>query len=501
LLLWILLFVGSSWAQCPEDPNDNGVCDTLYVDKYWEQELCPPAAWLVRFPIRVTSDIPDPAVDSISGIVIPLCYSWSAAGYCSLTYYHNNTNLYPLPDLEWSVFRHLPSMDDPQERNFMMDYAEQGTGADWDTRILDLTQGNSFFLSLVPSGTPDQRFPGGSRVLVATMTFKVEQIGWSCDDLTIDSCFWPPTATLLFSRSDAQIYVPRHFLPTTRGIGIPGGSIECPFPDIRSSNGTFQSDGKFRAYVDDCGVVSWVYANWDPLPPGISDADVVFTTGPDTRYADGHVVYTVDDHCLGGGWIRLYLTNNVVNGSVDDCFFEVILSEAPPGVVPESVLALADHSLSLKVFGDDRGCDSVTSIEFEDIWYEPDSLQPPANAPSCQPGYPAVFTWSPAISDTGTWICSFSTLDAGGDPGSDQIVVSVGIAFCGDCIEDALIELGDLIYLIQWLYKAGPAPDPLCRADVNCDGAGDIGINLIKKRLLKRPISAFFCGGAFFFFA
>jgi len=35
--------------------------------------------------------------------------------------------------------------------------------------------------------------------------------------------------------------------------------------------------------------------------------------------------------------------------------------------------------------------------------------------------------------------------------------------------------LGDLIYLIHWLYKGGPAPDPACKADANCDGVGDIG--------------------------
>ncbi|UCB52987.1 MAG: hypothetical protein JSV10_02540 [Candidatus Zixiibacteriota bacterium] len=476
LVVGVLFFLSQGWAQCPEDPNDNGICDTLYVEKFAEDEtLYPPAPWFVRFPIRVTSDVPDPEVDSISGIVIPLCYSWSGAGYCSLTYYHNNTNLYPFPDLEGSVFRHLPSMDDPQERNFMMDFAERMDGTEWDTRIVDLfDQVSTFRLSLVPTGTQDQRFPGGSRVLVAAMTFKVEG-GWSCDYLTIDSCFWPPTGRLAFSRSDAANYIPRHFLPTTRGIGIPGGMIDCPFPDTRNSNGNFQSDDKFRALVDDCGVVSWVYANWDPLPPGISDADVVFTTGPDTRYAEGHVVYTVDDHCLGGGWIRLYLTNNVVNGPVDDCVFEIILSEAPPGVVPESLLALAEHTLMLRVYGDREGCDSVTSIEFDEMWFEPDSLQPPASAPSCEPGYPAVFTWSPAVSDTGIWICSFTATDAGSDMGTDQIVILVGTAFCGDCIDDALIDLGDLIYLVHWLYKGGPAPDPLCRADANCDGAGDIG--------------------------
>lgn len=489
LTLGVLLLPGQSWAACPEDPNDNGVCDTLYVEKYsGDETVYPPAPWFVRFAIRVTNDIPDSAVDSIAGLVIPLCYSWSGAGYCSLSGYWNNTNTYPFPDLERSIFRHLPSMDDPQERNFMMDYAEQGTGVDWDTRILDLfDQVSTFRLSLVPTGTQDQKFPGGSRVLVATMTFKVEMSGLTCDYLTIDSCFWPPTGTLLFSRSDAQIYVPRHFLPATRGIGIPWGSIECPSPDIRNSNGTFQSEDKFRAYVDDCGVVSWVYANWDPLPPGISDADVVFTTGPGTRYAEGHVVYTVEDHCQGGGTIRLHLTNNVINGPVDDCEFEVILLEAPPVMsLPETVLVHAGNDVSMEVSATDANADPV-EIVLDGFWYEPDSLQPPTNEPYYDGENPGLFSWLTAEADTGAWTCLISATDICGAADVEQVTIRVGVPFCGEANGDGYLDLGDLVFLIGFLYKGGQPPNPLCKGDANCDGVTDIGdlvtlINYLYKR-------------------
>ena len=30
----LLGFAGLAWAQCPEEPFDNGVCDTLYVEVY-----------------------------------------------------------------------------------------------------------------------------------------------------------------------------------------------------------------------------------------------------------------------------------------------------------------------------------------------------------------------------------------------------------------------------------------------------------------------------------
>jgi hypothetical protein len=45
----------------------------------------------------------------------------------------------------------------------------------------------------------------------------------------------------------------------------------------------------------------------------------------------------------------------------------------------------------------------------------------------------------------------------------------------GDCDDDRIINLGDAVYLISFLYKNGPAPNPLVSGDVNADGAVDLG--------------------------
>jgi hypothetical protein len=199
------------------------VCDTLYIEIWPEDDWVEGFPHIVRFPIRVTSDIPDPDIDSIAGMVIPLSFtSTNPLANVQIEAAKNTTDLYPFPNLDNSIFRHLPSMADPQERNFMMDYSEQGTGADWDTRILDLTAGHPptrddiYWLSMIPSGTPDRKFPGGSGVLTATMTFTILDTTTIC----IDTCFWPPTARLAFSRSDAVTYFPRHFLPFCQEILI-----------------------------------------------------------------------------------------------------------------------------------------------------------------------------------------------------------------------------------------------------------------------------------------
>ncbi len=46
---------------------------------------------------------------------------------------------------------------------------------------------------------------------------------------------------------------------------------------------------------------------------------------------------------------------------------------------------------------------------------------------------------------------------------------------CGDANGDGLIDIGDVIAIINYLFKDGPAPIPLSVADVNGDGSVEIG--------------------------
>ena len=45
----------------------------------------------------------------------------------------------------------------------------------------------------------------------------------------------------------------------------------------------------------------------------------------------------------------------------------------------------------------------------------------------------------------------------------------------GDANGDQVIDLGDVVYLINYLYKDGPAPEPLEAGDANCDEVVDLG--------------------------
>jgi hypothetical protein len=46
---------------------------------------------------------------------------------------------------------------------------------------------------------------------------------------------------------------------------------------------------------------------------------------------------------------------------------------------------------------------------------------------------------------------------------------------CGDANGDEGISAGDVIYLTNYLYRGGPAPDPLDSGDANCSGTVDVG--------------------------
>ena len=46
---------------------------------------------------------------------------------------------------------------------------------------------------------------------------------------------------------------------------------------------------------------------------------------------------------------------------------------------------------------------------------------------------------------------------------------------CGDANSDAVVDVGDVVYIINYLFKSGPAPSPIQAADTNCDGVVDVG--------------------------
>ncbi len=62
-----------------------------------------------------------------------------------------------------------------------------------------------------------------------------------------------------------------------------------------------------------------------------------------------------------------------------------------------------------------------------------------------------------------------------GDHYSFIILTTGPLVIRGDCNNDGIIDLGDVVHLISYLYRGGPPPEPFEAGDVNCDGVIDLG--------------------------
>jgi len=231
-------------AQCPEDPNDLGICDTMYVETFdcdHEYEAEPGSFDSVRVAIYVTHDSNTFwwegagrwAQDSIMSFVIPLNF-WHEPEGCADSVIlpnwdnWNNTIMNPSdPRMSRSMFRHIVDTHSGDTTyNRMLQMVENGKMAwfvctDFESHSSDGDSGKCSF-SMIPLASTCQRWSEGSRVLLATLTFQV-YMSEDCDttEIWIDSTSWSPYNYLTFPRHDALIYYPRHFLPVKDTIYIP----------------------------------------------------------------------------------------------------------------------------------------------------------------------------------------------------------------------------------------------------------------------------------------
>ena len=216
----ILVGINPGWAQCPEDTVDRGICDTLYVEAFGGDEpyYGGPGRYYAQVAIYVTHDLLE-ATDSIGGFVIPLRFTHSnPTAYCSLTSYYNSSTCSPShPDIDRSVFRHLvDSGTGDTTYNRILQLAEQGSGWDWALSMVRAMtsetdpDSNWFKFFVFPAGIQTPWWWEGEKVLLATMTFKIQDTMTICMDTT----FWPPNSLLSFWRQDTKGYTPRTNLPS-----------------------------------------------------------------------------------------------------------------------------------------------------------------------------------------------------------------------------------------------------------------------------------------------
>ena len=62
-----------------------------------------------------------------------------------------------------------------------------------------------------------------------------------------------------------------------------------------------------------------------------------------------------------------------------------------------------------------------------------------------------------------------------GLPVDTLLTITESASIRGDANGDGVINVGDIVYLVSYLYKAGPAPNPLWTGDANSDGIVNVG--------------------------
>jgi hypothetical protein len=245
----LFLALHQAWAACPQDPNDLGICDTLYVETFNGDHIYDATAGYdsVRVAIYVTHDsntfwyegANKWVQDSILAFVVPLRW-WKVDCADSVVlpkYDQWNNKGFSADSISRSIFRDIVNLHTGDTTYNRMKYLND-RGVGWPNIILDITSGPDsglFKLALI-RGETSMGWWEGSKVLLATMTFLV-YMGNNCysTNICLDSTFWSPANHLCFVKYDATSYTPRQFLPVVDTIYIPPWYWKPSYPDYAPS--------------------------------------------------------------------------------------------------------------------------------------------------------------------------------------------------------------------------------------------------------------------------
>jgi len=177
--------------------------------------------------------------------------------------------------------------------------------------------------------------------------------------------------------------------------------------------------------------------------------------------------YTISAQSTGTYPVEIEVTNSC--GNADTYAFDVEFTNNDPSFVgcPIEGHAVIESQASLQLNADDS--DQCDDLEF--------SLVDDGGQTGVSVSAGGQFLWDPTPSTEGTYTFIAGVED--GEGGYAECVIDIIVSetpyfICGDANGNESVDIGDVLYILQYVYMGGPEPEPLQAANVNCDGVTDI---------------------------
>jgi hypothetical protein len=223
------------------------------------------------------------------------------------------------------------------------------------------------------------------------------------------------------------------------------------------------------------------------LPPQVtSSATATATPSPDILFV--YVATASDANCDGSELIIGFygvpswctVSGDTISGPVGcdypDTTFKVTVSD---GTAADTLVVIVtiDHSNVAPSITSTGDTVAVATEEFF-VYYptivDPDDQNHLISYPDCP-------TWCSVQNDSligvapGTISLDMVTVTARDYCKADTLSFVVRTYMAGDANADGVVEVGDVVWIVNYLYKNGPPPDPMEAGDANCDQIIDVG--------------------------
>ena len=322
-------------------------------------------------------------------------------------------------------------------------------------------------------------------------------------EIAIDSSYFPPAGPFKFSPGSGSGFPPQfvNAVITVQklicidsdgdGFGDPGHpENDCPDDNCPFVFNPAQEDADSDGIGDSCDICP-NHPDDDCCNPTGSNESPVITSAATVNVQPGETfLYTAtasDPNCDGSelaisfadypSWCSI--TEPEISGTAEcdymDTSFTVIAFDGDlAGSL--TVALLIDKSNQPPVI-DDPG-DTVTVRNQAQFVYFPTIIDPDDTSHTI--GYPEIPHWCAVQNDSVIGVAPDTvfieplTVTVHDYCNADTLSFFVSIYLCGDADGSGLIDIDDVVFLINYIFAGGPAPDPYEQGDADCSGLIDI---------------------------